>query len=71
MIIDYNELENNLEKYIEIALYEDVVVFKDGKPYIKLIDFFNNKSDVIDRLTGVIKLDKTYEELMDERYSNI
>lgn len=70
-IITMTDLKNDLKKYTDLAKEEDVIITKNGKPHIKLIDFYNNQPDVIDRLAGIIKLDKTYEELMDERYSKI
>ena len=71
IVITMTELKNDLKKYTELAKTEDVIITKNGKPHIKLVDFYNNKTDVIDRLAGSIKLDKSYEELMDERYSKI
>ena len=67
--ITMTELRNNLKKYTELAKEEDIFVTKNGIPFVKLTKITDTKKDIIDRLTGCIKLDKTYEEIMEERYS--
>ena len=70
-IITIADLKNDIDKYIDIADEEDILVFNNGKPYIKIISALNDKEKILKRLAGSIKLDKPYEEILEERYSKI
>lgn len=70
-IITMTELKKDIKKYTELAKDEDIIITKNGKPQAKLVNPYQNKKSVIDRLAGSIKLDKSYEEIMEERYSKI
>ena len=63
------DLENNLDKYIQMAKDEEIIITEDGQPFVKLSSAINSKADIVKGLAGIIKLDKSYEELMEERYS--
>ena len=69
-LFGYSEFSNNIYgsencSFIQMTTTSQLII-NEGEA-----SFYNNKTDVIDRLAGSIKLDKTYEELMDERYSKI
>lgn len=68
-LITMTDLKNNLKKYCSLAQTEDVVITKNGKPIIKLVNANEKKTDIVDRLAGIISLDKELEEIMNERYS--
>lgn len=71
MSITATELKKNLGKYLAIALYEDVIILKNGKPQAVLSNPYKEKTDYLHSLKGCIPCDMTYEELMDERVSKI
>ncbi len=68
-IITMTDLKKDLKKYTSIARQEDVVITKNGKPFVKLINASLDKQKLVDELAGCIRLDRSYEELMKERYS--
>lgn len=70
-LITMTELKMDLKKYTTMAKDDDVIITKNGKPFVKLTSVSSSKMDIVNELAGCITLDKTYEELMDERYSNI
>ena len=68
-IITMADLKKDLKKYTSIARQEDVVITKNGKPFVKLVNASLDKQKLVDELAGCIRLDRSYEELMKERYS--
>ena len=70
-LISMTELKNDLRKYTETAQTEDVIITKNGKPYVKITAYGNSRMDALRRLAGSIRLDKTYEEIMDEKYEEM
>ncbi len=68
-IITMTDLKKDLKKYTSIARQEDVVITKNGKPFVKLVNASLDKQKLVDELAGCIRLDRSYEELMKERYS--
>lgn len=71
MSITATELKNNLGKYLELALTEDIVVMKNGRAQAVLSSPYKTKTDILKSLRGCIPQDKTFEEMMDERTSKI
>ncbi len=63
------DLKKDLKKYTSIAKQEDVIITKNGKPFVKLVSASLDKQKLVDELAGCIRLDRSYEELMKERYS--
>lgn len=68
-IITMTDLKKDLKKYTSIARQEDVIITKNGKPFVKLVSASLDKQKLVDELAGCIRLDRSYEELMKERYS--
>lgn len=62
-------LKKDLKKYTSIARQEDVIITKNGKPLVKLVSVSPDKQKLVDELAGCIRSDRSYEELMKERYS--
>ncbi len=69
-LITMTELKQNLKKYTQMAKDEDVYITRNGKPYVKISDVTKDKRDALKDLAGCIRLEKSYEELMDERYAS-
>ena len=70
-LITMTDLKKDLKKYTLLAKQEDVYITKNGKPYVKITDASADKKAIVNRLAGSIRLEKSYEELMDERYANL
>lgn len=70
-VITMTDLKRDLRKYTELAKNEDVVITKNGKPHVKLINASRSKVDILNELAGSIVMEKSYEELMEDRYSKI
>ncbi|MBR4462552.1 MAG: type II toxin-antitoxin system prevent-host-death family antitoxin [Erysipelotrichaceae bacterium] len=70
-LITMTELKKDLKKYTHLAKQEDVYITKNGKPYVKIVDVARDKRGALRELAGCIRLEKSYEELMDERYASL
>ena len=70
-MITMTELKKDLKKYTLMAKKEDVFITKNGKPYVKLVDATSDRIQLVEDLAGCIRLEKSYEELMEERYAEI
>ena len=70
-LITMTDLKKDLKKYTLLAKNEEVIITKNGKPFVKIVDASQDKRQLVRELAGCIRLEKTYEELMEERLSNI
>ena len=70
-LITMTDLKKDLKKYTLLAKNEEVIITKNGKPFVKIVDASQDKRQLVKELAGCIRLEKTYEELMEERLSNI
>ena len=70
-IITMTDLKKDLKKYTEMATKDDVIITKNGKPLVKLVNASRTNMDILNELAGSIVMDKSYEGYMDERYSKI
>lgn len=64
--ITATELKENLGKYLELSLTEEVLVTKNGKPYTRIFGF---GSSTWDELTGI--LDENDLDLSDPKTAGI
>lgn len=70
--ITLTELENNLEKYLELALKEDVILIRDGKAYLKIVSYVNNKIKSLEEISGILPNDFDIRKaLWEEKYSKL
>ena len=70
-IITMTDLKRDLKKYTEMATKDDVIITKNGKSLVKLVNASRTNMDILNELAGSIVMDKSYEDYMDERYSKI
>ena len=70
-LITMTDLKKDLKKYTLLAKQEDVYITKNGKPYVKIVDAAADKKSLVKELAGCIRLEKSFEELMDERYADL
>ena len=71
MIITAAELKTNLEKYLEMAMSQDIFITKNGKNIARLTSPAVNKLALLDDLVGIAPKDQAMDEntLREERLS--
>lgn len=71
MYITTSELRENLAMYIAKSSQEDIFITKNGKVVSKLSNPYEGRIKVAESLIGVIPDDISYDEVMEERLSNL
>ena len=71
MIVTATEFKNNLGKYLEMAMSEDIFITKNGKSIARLTSPAVNKLALLDGLVGIVLEDQTMDEntIREERLS--
>ena len=71
MIITAAELKTNLEKYLEMAMSQDIFITKNGKSIARLTSPAVDKLALLDDLVGIAPKDQAMDEntLREERLS--
>ena len=71
MIITAAELKTNLEKYLEMAMSQDIFITKNGKSIARFTSPAVNKLALLDDLVGIAPKDQAMDEntLREERVS--
>ena len=71
MIITAAELKTNLEKYLEMAMSQDIFITKNGKSIARFTSPAVNKLALLDDLVGIAPKDQATTEstLREERLS--
>ena len=67
MFITATELKNNLGKYLDLAIKEDIIITKNGKHIARLTSVTKDKHAVAESLIGILPSDITLEEARKER----
>ncbi|MBQ4511775.1 MAG: type II toxin-antitoxin system prevent-host-death family antitoxin [Anaerolineaceae bacterium] len=71
MSITTTELEENLNKYLQLSATEDIFITKNGKIIAKLSNPFEDRIQLVNSLVGIIPDTMTLEEAREERLSRI
>ena len=71
MAITATELKENLGKYLQISMTEDVFITKNGKIISKLTNPFKDRRELVESLVGILPDTMTLEEAKAERLSRI
>ena len=71
MAITATELKENLGKYLQISMTEDVFITKNGKIISKLTNPFKDRRNLVESLVGILPDTTTPEEAKAERLSRI
>ena len=71
MIITAAELKTNLEKYLEMAMSQDIFITKNGKSIARLTSPAVNKLALLDDLVGIVPQETAMDEntIREERLS--
>ena len=70
MSITATELKTNLNKYLTMAATEDVFITQYGKVVAKLTNPFQNRVKIADTLIGILPSSPSYDEVMEERFTD-
>jgi len=65
------ELKTNLNKYLLLAMTEDIFISQHGKVVAKLTNPFQNKLEIAKSLFGILPQTMTLEDAKEERVSEI
>ncbi len=66
-LITMTELKNDLKKYTDLAKFEDIIITKQGKPHVKLVNVSRNKTDILNELAGSLPSDIDVEKILEQR----
>ena len=62
MIVTATEFKNNLGKYLEMAMKQDIFITKNGNNIARLTSPTVNKLAVLDSLAGIVPRDSVMDE---------
>ena len=62
MIVTATEFKQNLGKYLEMAMKQDIFITKNGKNIARLTSPTVNKLAVLDSLVGIVPADSAMDE---------
>lgn len=71
MSITATELKNNLSKYLQLSMTEDIFITQYGKIISKLTNPFQDRVDIATSLFGILPDDITLEEAKEERLTQL
>lgn len=71
MYINDKELKEYLDKYLLLAIKEDIFIVKDGKVVAKLSAPYQDKKQTVESLVGIIPSEMSLEEAKEERLNKI
>ncbi len=71
MYINDKELKEYLDKYLLLAIKEDIFIVKDGKAVAKLSAPYQDKKQIVESLVGIIPSEMSLEEAKEERLNKI
>ena len=71
MYINDKELKEYLDKYLLLAIKEDIFIVKDGKVVAKLSAPYQDKKQIVESLVGIIPGEMSLEEAKEERLNKI
>ncbi len=71
MYINDKELKEYLDKYLLLAIKEDIFIVKDGKVVAKLSAPYQDKKQIVESLVGIIPSEMSLEEAKEERLNKI
>ena len=69
--ISISEFRKNLKKYTDAVKEEDILVFNNGRPVMRICDPNRDKVVQLKKLRGIIKTDLTYEEIMEGKLTDL
>lgn len=71
MTVTATEFKMNLGKYLALAEQEDILISKNGKVSVKLVNFNQDRVAAMQSLFGCIPADITLDEARAERLGRV
>ncbi|MBQ9037775.1 MAG: type II toxin-antitoxin system prevent-host-death family antitoxin [Erysipelotrichaceae bacterium] len=71
IMISISDFRKDVKKYAELVRQEDIVVTSNGKPVMKITDPIKDRKQKLKSLKGIVKTDKTCEEVMEEKLKTL
>lgn len=65
--VTISEFRKNIKHYSEIIKNEDILVLSNGKPIMRVSNPVKDKIERMKSIKGIIKTDKTYEQILEEK----
>ena len=69
--ISITDFRKDIKKYSELVKQEDIMVTSNGKPVMRIVDPAKDKKKELIKLRGIVKTDKSYEEIMEEKLKEL
>ena len=69
--ISISEFRNNIKHYSQLVKEDDILVVNNGKPIMKITDPMKDNIARMKSIKGILKTDKSFEEIMEEKLLDI
>ena len=69
--ISISEFRNNIKHYSQLVKEEDILVVNNGKPIMRITDPMKDNIARMKSIKGILKTDKSFEEIMEEKLLDI
>ena len=69
--ISITDFRKDIKKYSELVKQEDIMVTSNGKPVMRIVDPTKDKKQKLMKLRGIVRTDKTEEEIMEEKLKEL
>lgn len=69
--ISISEFRNNIKHYSQLVKKEDILVVNNGKPIMRITDPMKDNIARMKSIKGILKTDKSFEEIMEEKLLDI
>ena len=67
MIVSLREFKTQIDRYLELAEQEEVIITKDGRNIARLMSPHKNKLAILESLFGILPPTVSVEEAREER----
>ena len=69
--ISITDFRKDIKKYSELVKQEDIMVTSNGKPVMRIVDPTKDKKQKLMKLRGIVRTDKTEEEIMEGKLKEL
>lgn len=71
IIVSISNFRKNMKKYTDLVKSEDIMVYSNGKPVMKITSPVSEKIESFRKLKGIAKADIPYEEIFKNKLNEI
>lgn len=69
--ISISEFRKNIKRYSQLVKEEDILVVNNGKPIMKISDPMKDNIARMKSIKGILKTDKSFEEIKEDKLLDI